>query len=143
MKTKQNRLVVADSGWAESIPEWIKEERMLNGMIGVMTGKEEVGDAEVLAYLFTANLRGPTTHYLSEVYIYLTGVCMQRYQKIKLEDLPDFCKEKVKKGLSEDEKREFEELKQDLFKSRGGTISSPLLDILRDLKKRKLKGDKK
>ncbi len=141
MKIKENKLVVGDIEWAKSIPEWvkeaIKEERMLNGMIGIMTGKEEVGDAEVLAYLFTANLRGPITHYLSEVYIYLTGVCMQRHQKIKLDELPDFCREKVKKGLSEDEKREFEELKQDLFRVRGGKINSPILDILRDLKKRK------
>ena len=143
---KENRLVVADIGWAESIPKWIKEavaqERLINGLIGITTGKEEVGDAEVLVYLYTANLRGPISHYLSEVFIYLTGVCLQRHKKTKLNSLPDFCREKVKQGLSEDEKREFEELKQDLFRSRGGKISSPLLDVLRDLKKGKLKGGK-
>jgi len=137
---KENRLVVADSGWAETIPEWIKEaikeERIINGLIGIATGKEEVGNAEVLAYLYTANLHGPISHYLSEVFIYLTGICLQRHQKIKLDDLPDFCREKIKKGLSEDEKRNFEDLKRDLFRLRGGTISSPLLDVLRELKRK-------
>ena len=143
---KQNRLVVADIGWAETIPEWIKEavaqERTINGLIGIATGKEEVGDAEVLIYLSTASLKGPLNHYLGEVFIYLTGICLQRYQKIKLDDLPDFCREKVKQGLSIEEKREFEGLKGDLFRLRGGVISSPILDILRDLKKGKLKGGK-
>jgi len=138
MKPKQNKLVVADAGWAETIPEWvkeaIKEERMICGMVDILRGTETVGDAEVLAYLYTANLHGPISHYLAEVFIYLTGICMQRYQKIKLEDLPDFCKAKVKQGLSIDEKREFEELKQDLYRKRGGRINVPILNILRELK---------
>ena len=128
---KQNRLVVADTGWAETIPEWVKkaisEERTINGLIGIMSGKEEVGDAEILAYLYTACLRSPMTHEFGEIYIYLTGICMQKYQKIKLDNLPDFCKEKVKKGLTEQEKYELNILKQDLYRLRGGKISSPLL----------------
>ena len=81
---KENRLVVADIGWAESIPEWVKEaireERMINGLIGIMSGEEEVGDAEVLVYLYTANLRGPISHYLSEVLNPLKIYLYFRYQ---------------------------------------------------------------
>lgn len=137
---KQNRLVVADKGWAETLPQWIKEavseERTINGLIGIVTGEEEVGDAEVLVYLYTANLRGPMSHNFSEIFIYLTGVCMQKHQKLELKDLPDFLREKLNGGLSEDEKRTLKELKSDLFRSRGGNISHPLLDALKELKRK-------
>ena len=142
MKDRQNRLVVADAGWAKDIPEWIleeiKNERIINGMIGIMTGKEEVGDAEVLAYLFTACMRSPVSHEFGEIYIYLAGKVMMKIQRIKEEDLPDCMKEKQKQGLTEDEKSELNILKQFLYKSRGGEIKTPLLDILR-----KMKGGKK
>ena len=145
MKDRQNRLVVADAGWAKDIPEWIleeiKNERIINGMIGIMTGKEEVGDAEVLAYLFTACMRSPVSHEFGEIYIYLAGKVMMKIQRIKEEDLPDCMKEKQKQGLTEDEKSELNILKQFLYKSRGGEIKTPLLDVLREMKK--MKGGKK
>ncbi len=141
MKEKTNRLVVADSGWAKDIPEWIleeiKQERMINGLIGVITGKEEIGDAELLAYLFTACMRSPISHEYGEIYIYLTAKVMKRAKKLKDEDLPDFCREKLKQGLNDSEKYELGILKQELYRLRGGKIKSPLLDVLRDLKKRK------
>lgn len=142
MKTKENRLVVADSGWAETIPKWIleeiKEERMMGGMIDIIKGTETVGDAEVLAYLYTANLRGPVSHEMGEIYIYLTGKVMQKSKGLKEDEMPDFLQEKLKNGLTEDEKRELNILKQDLYRKRGGKINTPLLNILRELKSGRL-----
>ena len=136
---KQNRLVVADIGWAETIPEWIKEaiiqERLTYGLLDIMKGSETIGEAEILAYLYTANLIRPISHESSEIFIYLSGFCMQRYKHLKIEDLPDFCREKVEKGLTEQEQYEFKILKQEIYRSRGGEINSPILNILRELKK--------
>ena len=143
MKTqKQNCLVVADVGWAESLPQWIKEavaeERTINGLIGITTGgEEEVGDAEALVYLSTLSLRQPLSHDFGQIFIYITGACMQKHQKLEFKDLPDFIREKLNKGLSEDEKRALKKLKSDLFKARGGNISHPLLDALKELTKGK------
>ena len=140
MKQKENRLVVADAGWARDIPEWIleviKEERIINGMIDIMKGTETVGDAEVLAYLYTANLRGPVSHEFSEIYFYLTGKLMVKAKNLLEEQLPDFCRDKLKKGLTEDEERELNILKQNLYRKRGGQINNPLLNILREFKKK-------
>ena len=60
---KQNRMVVADSGWAETLPEWllseIREERMVDGMYAITKGekRQRVGDVEVVAYLYTMGLK--------------------------------------------------------------------------------------
>ena len=62
---------------------------------------------------------------------------MQKHQKLESKDLPDFLREKLNNGLSEDEKRELERLKSDLFRARGGNISHPLFDALKELSKRK------
>lgn len=135
---KENLLVVADIGWAESLPQWIKkavaDERTTNGLIGIATGgEEEVGDAEALVYLSTASLKQPLSHNFGQIFIYLTGVCMQKHQKLELKDLPDFLIEKLNEGLSRDEKRDLKQLKSDLFRKRGGNISHPLLDALRKI----------
>lgn len=140
MKTKENRLVVADSGWAESIPEWIleeiKQERILYGMADIMKGTKTVGDAKVLAYLYTANLHSPVSHEMGQIYIYLTGKVMQKSKGLKEDELPDFVREKLKKGLTEYEQRELNILKQDLYRRRGEEINTPILDVLRELKKK-------
>ena len=140
MKTKENRLVVADAGWAEDIPKWIldeiKEERIIYGMMDIMKGTKTVGDAEVLAYLFTANLHGPVSNEMVEIYIYLTGKVMKKSKGLKEDELPDFVREKLKKGLTEYEESELNILKQDLFRKRGEQINCPLLDCLRELKKK-------
>lgn len=139
MKTKENRLVVADAGWAESLPEWIleeiKSERIMYGMVDIIKGTETVGDAELLAYLYTANLRGPVSHEMAEIYIYLTAKVMQKSKGMDQDGMPDFMKDKLKKGLTEDEQRELNILKQDLYRKRGEEINNPLLNMLRELKK--------
>jgi hypothetical protein len=135
---KQNRLVVADAGWGETIPKWILEEietdRLMYGMCGIIKpGTEIVGDAEVIAYLYTLCLRVPVDHETAEIYIYLTAKLIKR--KMGKEALQDFMKEKLEKGLTEYEKTCLNILRQDIYRARGGEIHAPLLDILKELKK--------
>lgn len=69
-------IVVADTGWASSIPEWImtqiKLERLTQNML-VLQGKaeEEATDAEALAYLYTLTLSHPVSAITAEIYLFL------------------------------------------------------------------------
>jgi hypothetical protein len=138
MKSSVNRLVVGDASWAESIPQWlldeIRSERLMLGMCGVMKERkpsEMVGDAEVVAYLMTASLRAPLSSEMVNIYVYLTAQLMARGTK---EVSPDF-QETVSRGLTEWEQKLLDDLRWDIYDKRGGEIRSPLLDMLKTLKK--------
>lgn len=140
---KQNRLVVANAGWAETLPAWLKEEikneRLVLGLASVVKPAYEVGDAELCAYLYTASLAAPMPRDYSEIYVYATARVMQRRSK----DMPDFMKQKLEAGLTQDEEREYRGLKRELYTKRGGEVTHPVLDALREMKKmgRKDRGD--
>ena len=144
---KENRLVVADSGWAEAIPEWIKEEirsdRLINGLIELGSGKKidydkAICDAEVVAYLYTAGLRGPMSTEFTNIYLYLSSKLMKKRNM----DLPEKFEKYLSEGLNEYEQSELRDLKQMIFRSRG-KVNHPLFDLLRELKDTKVKGGKK
>lgn len=142
-KKKENRLVVGDIGWAETIPAWLLEEvkfeRMMYGLGGLINpNAPKVGDAEVAVFLYTASLRAPLSANHTALHIYLTGNLMKR--KNKDTKLPDFIEKKIKEGLTEYEERELKSLKEMIYTKRGGEISHPLLDVMRDLKKKKEEG---
>ena len=129
----ENRLVVADSGWADTIPEWlleaVKAERLIGGFADVLgKGKEEVGDAEACVYLYTASLRGPLSHEMGQAYLYLCTKLMAQ----KGADLPS---DVAVKELSPDAARELKELKRKLWTVRGGKVKSPLFDMLKAMGK--------
>jgi|GEM_PF-5074428 len=135
MEKKGNRLVVADAGWAETIPEWlleeVRQERIVLGMANIIDpGLNSVGDAEICVYLYTLSLRQPLDTEYTNIYIYLTARLMQKTGK-KLED---FMEKKLQSGLSRDETRELETLRNRLQRVRG-EVSHPLLDVLRQFKK--------
>ena len=133
---KENKLIVADTGWAESIPEWLKEEvkseRIVSSMIellGKVKVKEEVGDAEACLYLFTLALKSPMSHDTGQIYIYLSAkLCKSRGM-----ELVSFMEEKIKTGLGPDEERELTQLKRDLWSKRGGKIKHPLIEALKQM----------
>ena len=136
---KQNEptpLVVGDMAWADTIPDWlraeIQAERMVYGLAGMM-GRDvpKVGNAEVCAYLMTAALRAPLTHEYTEIYMCLTAELMQK----KGTQLDPLFQEKLDKGLTDWEQRELEELKNDIYRKRGGEVNHPLLNTMRDFKK--------
>lgn len=135
VKNKENRLVVADTGWAEDVPEWLKakvaEERIALGLAAIKDPALDgmVGDAEACLYLFTRALVAPMGSELSEIYIYLAAkLAKQRNPNAQLED---FMEAKLKKGLTEWEQHELDDLKRTLYSERGGKIRHPILDDLR------------
>ena len=96
---KENRIVVADLNWAETVPEWLKEEvkseRLILGLRSVLKPIREVGDAEVCLYLYTAGLRQPLTYELTEVYVHLVGKLLKKRGK----EISEEMKEKLGKFI--------------------------------------------
>lgn len=140
MKT-ENKLIVANVSWAETIPKWLKDEiaseRMINGLIDVAMQKntaQKVGDAEIVAYLMTASLSGPLDSNFTDIYLYLSAKLMLKTKRIKKEeDLPDFMQEIYKTGLSEWKKTELQKLRSDIGRARG-KVNHPIFDVLKELK---------
>jgi len=133
IKNKENRLVVADAGWAETIPEWllqeVKTERMVYGLASLMgDGKSKVGNAELAVYLYTLSLRQSLSLEYTHIYLYL---CTKLMAKREMEVPKEI---KVKK-LTGDEPRLLDELREEIYEARGGEIKHPLLDMMRGLKK--------
>jgi hypothetical protein len=132
------RLVVGDASWAADIPQWVlnavASERMIQGFAELMKPgelPEEVGDAEVVAYLMPVSMRAPMPHYYVEIYFFCTARLCQRVGKPIL----DFMEAKLARGLTRDEERELEELRRDLWRKRGGKVRTPLFDALAEFKK--------
>jgi hypothetical protein len=139
------RLVVGDQSWADMIPAWvmsaIETERMIQGFADLLKPgelPEEVGDAEIVAYLMTASMRAPMPYYYTEIYIWAAAKLSKEHGK----PLHDFMEEALKKGLSQDEQRELKELRRDLWLKRGGRVRTPLLDALREFKKEAAKEER-
>ena len=146
---QENKLIVADKSWADAIPKWIKKEisaeRMINGIIDTIKPKKTaqntvqshnnaVGDAEIVAYLMTASLRAPISSDFADIYLYVSAKVMLKAKKIQKEDdLPDFMQEIYKKGLTDWQKSQLENLRSDIGKARG-KINHPIFDVLRELK---------
>ncbi|MEW6687253.1 MAG: hypothetical protein AB1393_13790 [Candidatus Edwardsbacteria bacterium] len=131
---KENRLVVANAGWAETIPEWLLEEvRFERTTLGLITlikpDCKKVGDAEVCVYLYTLGLTQPMSTEYNEIYIYLTAKLLKQKGKT----LVDSMEEKLNKGLTEWQKRELEQLRETIYKTRGD-INHPLLNAMRELR---------
>ncbi len=133
-KTKENKLVVGSKTWADVIPEWLLEEiqyeRVTLGLINLINpDSQKVGDAEVIAYLMTASLLTPLPSELTEIYTFLTAKMMSKKGK----NMDQFLQDKLERGLSEYERTELERLRNTIYKQRGGDISHPLLDVLREM----------
>ena len=132
MKRKENRLVVADAGWADTIPDWllkeVKAERMIFGLASIKKKIEEVGDAEACVYLCTLSLRQPMTEQNTRIYLYLCTKLMEKQGKKVPEEI------RVRK-LNEYDNGQLKELKRDLYKKRGGEIQHPLIEMLKNLQK--------
>ena len=132
MRENKNRLVVADKGWAETIPEWLLEEvkfeRLLYSFASLMKGgKTQVGDAEVAVYLYTLSLRQPLSYEYANIYFYL---CTQLFKR-RGKEIPA---ELRKRELEDYEKNLLDQLREEIYKARGGEIDHPLLNALREVK---------
>lgn len=137
---KPNPIVVADTGWAETLPDWlfkeIQAERMIRGMIDIL-GKEketykDIGDCEVLAYLLTASIRAPLDNHHTNIHLYLTKKVMRKrlcQEKINEMDFLDVDE------LSNYEKKLLNDLKYHIWKRRGGKATHPILSFLQEFQK--------
>ena len=152
---KQNKLIVGNRSWADTIPEWVldevKAERTINAAINLtgrtkLTEQEQVGDAELVAYLYPATMAHPMDRDYSDIYLYLTTKLMLRTKRVTRENLPDIFREIFQKGLTDYQESLLRELRQKIFKARGGEISHPVFDALKEVfkeAKEKVKKDKK
>jgi hypothetical protein len=128
---KPNPIIVADAGWADSIPDWLRQEieaeRMLSALSdlsGRGENPEEVGDAECAAYLMTASLATPMSGEWARIYQYLcTGLMKKSRDTAVPEDI-------AVHDLSEDEQRLLKDLRSRLFKKRGGKVRNELTDTM-------------
>jgi len=133
----KNRLVVGDASWADMTPRWLLDEvaaeRMMLGLASlVKPDVEKVGDAEVAAYLMPATMRSPIPSEYVNIYLYLTGKLLLKKGK----NLPDDLKEQVERGLTRYEEGCLRDLRHDIYRARGGEIDNPLLNAMRDWRKR-------
>jgi hypothetical protein len=149
---KTNLLVVGDASWADTIPQWILNEvsmeRTINAAINLVGKKkfqdhEQVGDAEVIAYLMPATMKAPIDNDYVEIYIYLSAKLMLKAKRVKEEALPNDFKESLKNGLSEYRKSLLRELRCKIFRARGGKIKHPVFDALEEVFKESVKGGRR
>jgi hypothetical protein len=142
-RPKENRLVVGDAGWAETLPDWlleeVKSERIILGLVGMMNPDlPKVGDAEVCVFLYTSSLRAPMSSEHTQIYLYLGAKLMKRRLKnAEGEDreLPEMMVESIERGLTDWEEKELEDLRDMLYRKRGGEIAHPVLDAMRMFQK--------
>ena len=128
-----NRLIVADAGWAKSVPEWllkaVEAERLVYGLATI--GKkvpEHVGDAEVCVYLFTHSLKQLMPPEFTKIYIYLASKLMKK-RGIQL--LDDF-EEALRNGLTDYEKEELNRIRSNIAHKRG-KVEIPLVNLLKEV----------
>ena len=150
-KHKNTPLIVADTSWADTLPEWLRQEinseRLVGGLCDLMrkgTDKDsdKVTDAEVVAYLMTASLRVPLSTDFVNIYLHLSSKVMLRAKRFKSpHDFPDFLKEAYERKLTEGEQQELMELRQNIYHSRGGDYIHPILSVLQELKDGKQKNN--
>ena len=133
---KKNKLIVANLGWSETIPEWLLEEvraeRLILGLAGIYKDLEDwqkVGDTEVLIYLYTESLTQPLSKEHFNLYLYLFNKIMRRRGIEIPEDL------KFSRELDRYEQHILRELKYMIYNRRGRDIEHPLLNAMRELKR--------
>ncbi|MDE1821166.1 MAG: hypothetical protein KGJ23_07975 [Euryarchaeota archaeon] len=113
-------VIVMPGGWGETLPEWlkgaVKMERLAQNAadLGRSAPSKEAGDAEVVAYLYTASLTRPMGDRLTKVYLNLAPKVMERFIGGHQPALDDV---RVN-GLSVDEERELKKLRGWLYRQR-------------------------
>ncbi len=136
-------IVVADLGWAETLPKWIKREieaeRLIGGMCEIAGKKkiadwERVGDAEVCAYLYTASLKAPLDSDLVNVYVNLLSEVMTRRKNKSAEAARELAE-----PLTDWQRQKLKDLKTSLYRARGGEAKHPVLGFLKEFKAQALR----
>ena len=99
-------IIVAPSGWHDTIPKWMKSEVTLQRLVQIMKGEEGVAtDIEALVYLYTATFMAPFNESWTNVYVYLTKKCMEGRRKTWPKELGNPTLTDYQRGLLDDLKR--------------------------------------
>ena len=106
-------MVVADVGWADTIPKWMRDEVPIERMArlaGTLKGKsgEYATDIEATIYLYTASLAAPIDRQWADIYLYLCT----KYEKRLGKQVPNEIR---KETISEYDERELNELKHWIY----------------------------
>lgn len=132
MKNPDNTpIIVANTEWElpENLVNWVKEERMTNGLIGIackLTPEESVGYAEVVAYLNPATNKAPLRSNVTEIYLY----CFTQLMKRKKIEVP---KDIAVNKISEYQMDKLNEFKRWIYKARGGKEKNPIINALTEV----------
>ncbi len=111
-------IVVANVGWGETLPDWIKTqiqlERLAQNMRRLKGEKvDEATDAEILAYFYTASLTAPISHDYAELYMHI----FSKYKKVSGIPSPE---------LNNYQRRLLADLKREIYKSSMKSIKTKL-----------------
>lgn len=109
-------IIVWPGGWADTLPDWIKEqitlERLAQNMKALKGEKITATDAEVCAYLYVRSLESPMDHDWTQIYLCIAGKVTARGKNAQI---PDGIKVD---SLSGDQMRDLQELKDWIYKQR-------------------------
>lgn len=103
-------LIVYPSGWADTLPDWIKPEVTLQRLARLMKGDDGLAtDVEALAYMYPRALEAPLDHDWTQIYLYLGTKVMGSRLTSKEVGIPTDIKVEQ---LSPDQERELIGLKR-------------------------------
>ncbi len=110
-------MVFHPGGWADTLPDWIREEVLVQRAIKATNDDGLATDVEAAAYLYTASLVAPFDSDWADIYIYLVTQLMpdkmpddlrrdsiNTYQEGLLHDLKRRIREKQKKLIKGERK---------------------------------------
>ena len=97
-------LIVYPSGWANTLPDWIKPEVTLQRLARLMKGDDGLAtDVEALAYMYPRALEAPLDHDWTQIYLYLGARVMRSRLTSKGAELPaDIKVEQLTPGQERD-----------------------------------------
>lgn len=75
-------IVCHPGGWGDTLPGWIKHAIALERLIAMKQGLATGTDAEIVAYLFTANLVAPVDSDYADIFFYVTTKTMERWKNL-------------------------------------------------------------
>jgi len=133
MKINNTPILLANTEWLppEKLLNEVRSERMINSLIGLAKPEFEektVGDAEALAYMMPHTGRMPLTSEMADIYLYLAGRVLKRWGSY--DALPEGCK--VEK-LDEYKTYKLKQLKDFIYKQRGGEYKNPVVSALKEV----------
>lgn len=115
-------IIVYDTAWAESIPEWMKAEIHTQRLIQLVKREDGMATiAEALAYLFPASLMHPFDSDWANIYLWLGAECnLSRGVKVPAEIAP--------KELSSDQRQQLAKLRAWIWKRAEEACPRPAAD---------------